>query len=68
VNTGLWPTTEQDYDMEMCCVMCGYDFKVGDHSMLVDCETGQVTKRSATAAVICIGCAVAITILGVKYE
>jgi hypothetical protein len=67
-STNLWPITATDYECEMCCCMCSEQFEKDDFSMLVDVATGKLTSRAMTAAVVCIGCAAAISILGVKYE
>lgn len=66
--TGLWPITEDDYNMDMCCGMCSEKFEMGEHSMQFDLHTHEVVLRGDMLEVICIGCAAAISILGVKYE
>lgn len=68
MSTGLWPITETDYNMDMCCGMCYEKFELNEFSMQFDVEKQQVSLYGTLLEVICIGCAAAITILGVKYE
>ena len=68
VSTGLWPVLESDYNMDMCCGMCSEKFEMYECYMQFDIETNQVCLQGSILEIICIGCAAAVTILGVKYE
>lgn len=67
-STNLWPVSDDDYKCEMCCCMCSERFDKDSHSVLVDAVTGEITTLALVSTVICIGCAAAISILGVRYE
>lgn len=68
ISTGLWPVSQSDYDMDMCCGMCPYIFELDDCYMHVDIHTHKISSTGDILEVVCIGCATAISILGVKYE
>lgn len=68
MTTGVYPVTDDDYNMEMCCSMCSERFEQGSSNIVIDIVTGEVSPHALISTVICIGCAAAISVLGVKYE
>lgn len=67
-TTNLWPVTQDDINMQMCCSQCPYEFNLGDFTMCVDFHTGELTTTAIVSSVVCIGCGAAINILGEQYE
>lgn len=71
METGLYPVDDDTIEHEGCCGQCAIPFEPGDFEMNVDMETGKIVSQfenNKSYEVICVSCATAISVLGVKYE
>jgi hypothetical protein len=70
-ETGLFPVDSDTIERGGCCGQCSTPFELDDFEMNVDMKTGEIVSKFEpyrSYEIVCVGCATAIKVLGVKYE